>query len=383
MQALLLLRRYYLSFSMALLYLTSFIISLLVLLLLSAKKHKQPQDWWLVAWLAVILVNIAGFYVQQVSTYHYFLELSSAVVFLHGPILWSYFQKLVQKSSEQKPVFWPHFIPFALNLVLILPALWEGRLTHLTEVERNLLMVAKLISLLSYNLVTLVHLHLLQRFLPDYFSSTENRKLHWLRVILYSMLALWLVGALNQLAFRLRLGMVESDEDLLLNIAVSLFVLALGYFGFRQGRIFLEPEESVERPPLTTEQPVQVTTGPPGANLARERLLNYMGKERPFLNPELTLPGLAAQLGLSTNELSRLINKELGLNFFDFVNQYRVEEVKRLLQNGEHTRQTLLGIAMDAGFNSKASFNRVFKKLSGRTPTEYISSLPNQAVSKV
>jgi AraC-like DNA-binding protein len=54
-----------------------------------------------------------------------------------------------------------------------------------------------------------------------------------------------------------------------------------------------------------------------------------------------------------------------------------VEEVKRLLQNGEHTRQTLLGIAMDAGFNSKASFNRVFKKLSGRTPTEYISSLPD------
>lgn len=368
---------------MELLYLSSFIITIMVLLLLATKKSKQPQDAWLVAWLAIILVNLAGFYVQQVSPYHFFLELSSASVFLHGPLLWGYFQKLVQRSSERKPVLWPHFIPFALNFIFIVPALMEGRLTHLTEVQRNLLMVAKLTSLLSYNLVTLVHLHLLQRFLPNYFSTTENRQLQWLRLILYGMLVIWLVGAANQIVFRLGMGIEPANEDLLLHIAVSVFVLVLGYFGFRQGRIFLENKPPERVAILVDEvQPLEAPGKKPGTHADVQRLLRHMEQERPFLNPELTLPELAAQLGSSTNELSGLINRVLGLNFFDFVNGYRVEEVKCLLQKGEHTRQTLLGIALDAGFNSKASFNRVFKKLAGQTPTEYLNSLAAPSVKQ-
>lgn len=366
---------------MELLYLLSCGITLAMLVLLASRKSTAPQKAWLMAWLGVIAINLFGFYVQQVSPYHYFLELSSAAVFLHGPLLWGYFQKLVQRSS--KPLLWPHFIPFALNLIILLPALLEGRLAHFTDTQRNLLMVAKLISLLSYTLVTLVHLHLFQRLLPNYFSGLENRKLQWLRFILYGMLAVWLVGAFNQVAFQLGAGLSAANEDLLLNIAVSLFVLALGYFGWRQGRIFLEKEEHalidvvVEQENKTQKAPALVQ----GSDT--QRLLQYMETEKPYLDPELTLPQLAAQVQLSTNELSARINKEIGLNFFDFVNSYRVAEVKRLLQNGEHHRQTLLGIALDAGFNSKASFNRVFKKQTGQTPTEYLGSLPASAVKEV
>ena len=96
-----------------------------------------------------------------------------------------------------------------------------------------------------------------------------------------------------------------------------------------------------------------------------------METEKPFLNTSLTLPDLAASLKMPSHHLSRVLNEQLKLNFFDFVNQYRVEEVKTKMNDPNFAHLSILGIAFESGFNTKSAFNRVFKKITGMTPTEF------------
>jgi YesN/AraC family two-component response regulator len=86
-------------------------------------------------------------------------------------------------------------------------------------------------------------------------------------------------------------------------------------------------------------------------------------------------------LDCTASKLSAHINTAHQKNFNDFINSYRVQEVKQMLEAGKHKTLSLLGIGLDAGFNSKATFNRVFKKLTGMTPNEYVKGNGRNASS--
>ncbi|MBO2032847.1 helix-turn-helix domain-containing protein [Siccationidurans ginsengisoli] len=102
----------------------------------------------------------------------------------------------------------------------------------------------------------------------------------------------------------------------------------------------------------------------------RDKLLALMATERPWLEPELTLAELAQRLRTTPNLLSKVINAGCGQNFNDFVNTYRVHEASRKLADPHFAHYSLVGVALDSGFNSKSTFNRVFKKLLGQAPSE-------------
>ena len=100
-----------------------------------------------------------------------------------------------------------------------------------------------------------------------------------------------------------------------------------------------------------------------------------MATKRPYLDPELTLIDMAQMSGMSRAQLSEIINLGMKKNFNDFVNSYRINAFKEKIQTQEHERLSLLGIAFECGFNSKATFNRVFRKLTQSSPTEFLRSL--------
>lgn len=104
----------------------------------------------------------------------------------------------------------------------------------------------------------------------------------------------------------------------------------------------------------------------------KESLLEYMREAKPFLDPELTLVKLANALKINRSLLSEIINEALQKNFNDFVNEYRVEEVIRQFKEGRQEQLSIMGIATNAGFNSKATFNRVFRKFKGESPSDYL-----------
>jgi AraC-like DNA-binding protein len=102
----------------------------------------------------------------------------------------------------------------------------------------------------------------------------------------------------------------------------------------------------------------------------KEKLLNYMETNKPYLKSDLKISELADSISVPYYQLSQLINNEFSVNFYDFINKYRVEEAKRLLI--EDTRNyKILEIAFEVGFNSKATFNRVFKNVTDLTPSEF------------
>lgn len=122
------------------------------------------------------------------------------------------------------------------------------------------------------------------------------------------------------------------------------------------------------------------SSGPPEAAPAlpvellawREKLLALMATEQPWLEPELTLTELAQRLRTTPNVLSKVINAGCGQNFNDFVNTYRVHEARRKLADPRFAHYSLVGVALESGFNSKSTFNRVFKKLLGQAPSEVV-----------
>ncbi len=107
-------------------------------------------------------------------------------------------------------------------------------------------------------------------------------------------------------------------------------------------------------------------------------LKKAMETGRYYQDPDLSLSSLAKSLEIHPHELSRIINLVLNKNFHEFINEYRIREVTRKMKNPDNARLTLLGIAFDAGFNSKATFNRTFKQIIGKNPAEYMSDLKNK-----
>jgi AraC-like DNA-binding protein len=102
-----------------------------------------------------------------------------------------------------------------------------------------------------------------------------------------------------------------------------------------------------------------------------------MEKGKPHLDSKMNLSLLANRLEINPNYVSQIINDQLQQNFYDFINQYRVEEFKNRLNAKTAARYTLLSHALASGFSSKSSFNEAFKRITGQTPSEFQKNLPS------
>jgi AraC-like DNA-binding protein len=107
----------------------------------------------------------------------------------------------------------------------------------------------------------------------------------------------------------------------------------------------------------------------------QEKLKNHMLSQKPYLNPSCSLTSLARELSISLNYLSQVINESFQQSFNDFINSYRINESKRILEEKHNPKKTILEIAYEVGFNSKSTFNKAFKKNAGCTPREFKNSL--------
>ena len=152
-----------------------------------------------------------------------------------------------------------------------------------------------------------------------------------------------------------------------------LIILYVGYFALKQKEIFLVDKKEVDKileDEIIEEVPSLIPY--PELEVHKKRVIQLMTEEEPFLQQELGLADLAKMVDLSPHDLSHLLNKGFGKNFYAFVNHYRVEAAKKMLLNKEFDHLNVLGIAFEAGFNSKTTFNTFFKKSTGLTPSEFI-----------
>jgi AraC-like DNA-binding protein len=106
----------------------------------------------------------------------------------------------------------------------------------------------------------------------------------------------------------------------------------------------------------------------------KQTIAQLLSDKRLFEDEALTLTQLSKQLSSNPSFISKVINDGFGKNFNDFINGYRVQALLEKLRAGEHKTQTMLSLAMDCGFNSKATFNRAFKKHTGLSPSDWMES---------
>jgi AraC-like DNA-binding protein len=158
----------------------------------------------------------------------------------------------------------------------------------------------------------------------------------------------------------------------------------LAYFSLRQKEVYaFTPSQLKELEPVISpidHSKIEKQKRLSGSQMAflKGKLESLMQQEKAFLDNELSLPILAQKMEISAHELSYLINEVYGENFYAFVNKYRVQEAKALLLSEKSDKLNMLGIAFQAGFNSKTTFNTAFKKWVGQSPTEFLQSSKNQ-----
>ncbi|GAB5555499.1 MAG: hypothetical protein Sapg2KO_50900 [Saprospiraceae bacterium] len=170
-----------------------------------------------------------------------------------------------------------------------------------------------------------------------------------------------------------------------------MFVYIIAFYGIKQPDIFAKwkenivadtnidiveesiKEESDDTPTQLKYQKSNLSEKESEKILAS--LQQYMKEHKTYLQSQLTIKEVAQLLNISSKHLSQVINQQLGLNFFNYINEYRVNEVKNRIADPKYRHLSILGIALDCGFNSKSSFNSVFKKVTGKTPTTYKSEI--------
>lgn len=375
---------------MNIIYSASGVLTILFVVLLLSKKQKSLADYILSLWFLLILLAIITVYYSHnnLPAWQGFFELTDSSVFLHGPMIWFYTRSLTEDGFSFKKKDILHFLPFLIGAIFLFSPLIAGE--KVSDLRRNIVLVIKMTHLLIYGLAVLWRLDWHKKNIVNYFSYTEKIKLNWLQLLVWSLLIIWLISVVSQLLYAFGGLDIPQYGGYFTNLAISLFVLVTGYFGIRQTTIFLpvhlientiKNDISVQQEVLTIEKSEELSQDTHSdqkdvkVDKRFKQLLNFMEVEKPFLDGQLTLVKLASQLELPPHQLSRLINQYGGTNFFDFVNQYRVKEVQNKIHQQAHVRQTLLAIALDSGFNSKASFNRVFKKITGQTPKEYVQGV--------
>ncbi len=209
------------------------------------------------------------------------------------------------------------------------------------------------------------------------FAYAEKISMRWLKFLIHGMAIIIIVVMGVAYFLKEGLGMhFDFNIDLIFFGLIIAFIFFLGYFGIRFQGIFsektthsvlVEPPQNGEyrRSGLKTDE----------AQRLQEALSSLMNAHKPFLEPKLSLTDLAGQLNTTPNNLSQVINQYERKNFYDYVNEYRVREFIERATLPENKNLNLLGIAYDSGFNSKSSFNEVFKKKTGKTPSRYLKEV--------
>ncbi len=162
--------------------------------------------------------------------------------------------------------------------------------------------------------------------------------------------------------------MLERNARHLIWLSIAFVVLFIAYYGMISPDIFriksLEAVQKYTQSKLTTSD----------LNRLKNELESLMEQKKPYLNNKLLKAELAELLGVSNPELARLLNESIGMNFFEYVNYYRIKEFVKLAKSDKAQHLTFFGLAQEAGFNSKTTFNKSFKKLMGSSPSEYFNN---------
>jgi AraC-like DNA-binding protein len=337
-------------------------------------------------YISPYMLGYSGWYSRKYTReILYYLPLMQ--VLLIGPVIYFYTQSLLNRAFRLTKKDVIHFVPFILYSIyslivfvgdkLILDEIYfykDGRDKDLS----NWYQVSGVISMTFYLILSLRFYVNYRKLAFDRVSFAESILFRWIRNF---MIAFLVILVLRVLFFFTNPEWGEFGSQFWHYIFFSFVFYYISINGYSnavkitamQGvnndevNVFEEEtSEHLEEIPPTEEKDIQEW---------KEKISVLIADKRLFENPRLTLSDVAKELETNTKTVSTAVNSGFQMNFNDFINHHRIEAVKMKLQKGEHQTTTLLGIAYDCGFNSKATFNRAFKKSTSFSPKDYLEKM--------
>lgn len=334
------------------------------------KVNKKANFWfgmflflWSTFWLDEILslAKISSIDIHSIFLIQ-FVQFLTPIIFFFSVLFYTN-PAFKFKISDLKYVALP-FI-FFVNLLLL----------RLGDVEYQPIGEVVFIALILFQAVFYTGLSYLtirkhQKRIQQFSANTEGINLNWLEYIILVLFIVSIIYVIYNVSYD------ASGLNIFINLAFLLVIYFVGYYSLKQKEIYPVEEKQREElisinPDPETEETKRKLISDDELFKIKTQLEELMNSEKPYLDSELNLIKLAEQLSVSTHHLSYVINKGFQKNFFQYVNEYRIEYAKKLLKDNSNNKLSILGIAYESGFNSKTSFNTTFKKLTDQTPSEF------------
>lgn len=282
--------------------------------------------------------------------------------FLMVPVLFFHYVQLLSRANRKLTLV--HWIGPGTGLAVFVAHFFLD--DSYEKLSHEIISGIVILLVLIYIPLTFRSLHRHNRAIRESFSSIEKINLNWLRNLMIAFTAAWILTAIVE---ALNIGPLTGD---IIWLIISVFIYWIGYMGLVQPEIFTgEMNDAVpDGSPLKKKYEKSTLTEDKASEICSA--LNALMKDRkPYLDPDITLPGVAKMLSVTTHELSQVINEKFGQNFFEFINQRRIEESKRLMDDPNNDHLNIAAIGYTSGFNSISAFNSAFKKFSDMTPSQY------------
>lgn len=339
-------------------------------LVVRKKSKKSQADTILFIWLIAIGFEML-YSLLNLTVWNNLPDLI-VIPFTYGPFLYFYTYSLISNEKVHIISHFKHFIPFLLFFILAI--VWsggqeintidyfnQGWKTSLSFVD----FIAFIISIFWYWIMVFNMINNYQKQLTQQLSFQNNKfQINWIKSIAWWILGAFILSSIFYLVFILK-NIYPFNPIVIYHLGLVILIFSISYYGIHQ-------------PPLPSFKGESVNVNKSKAGFSNDELLTfgrklerYMVDEKPYLNGELTIQELAMGLNESDKKISTFINNNLNKNFFTFINDYRIRESMNRIKDVEYADLTIMAIAFDSGFNSKSSFNSLFKKYNGITPSEY------------
>ncbi len=346
-------------------------------LLVATKKPYNTANRLMAAWLFMICIELLFALLNSNVIEMYSFPF---ITFTYGPLLFLYVKYMTDPGRKFNWFELLHFMPFLVFFTVSVIFRSEPLVRDLRGFFRpDKLMPLRIaysvcffLSITCYSTLTFVEIRKHQAYLKNIVSFTSRKiTLNWLKILAISFyvsyFVMFILGGLNIIG-----NFIPFDPYFIIFGFIAVFSGFYSFYAIKQPVIFGEiVGDNNNKAAKSTEKYYKSGLKDNEGEEYLKKLIACMETEKPYLNGNLSINDLSAMTGIPRHYITQVLNEKYNRNFFTFINEYRVKEVIERFSKTKYDNFTILAIALDAGFNSKTTFNSIFKSQTGLTPSEY------------